>query len=262
MGQADGKSPEPGRLGGWAVAMCCFAAFKVYQVVNRPPKPSPPPIVARDSTLSPLQQGGARVRAQDLRTNNRQPAPEQPQPARRPDGLGGGEALFASRSAQPPLSVDSPLLRSQRPPSPPPRAAGPPPEVNFEVVTAANVDERLFLMRALETLYQGWPTAEAGDALDAAIAAMRHEAMRHQHYIQERQIEGRIALLYGDLVALLDTYADCLAEAGRIERGGAARAGRERTDRARGSRSRRPGADGGVGRVGPLGRHHGGRGLA
>jgi len=212
MEQADEKELEPtrpGRLGHWILAGIILAGFRAYLDQRAsPPRPLHPSAAISSSTLLPPGPLDSRPRFTNLRRPDPQPATARVSPIHRPVDPGIGRTIAAPTR---------PLL--------------PPPDASFEIMTAAEVDERLFLMRALETLYESWPIASGdGAALDAAIAAMRHEATRHQLYIQERGIEGRIASLYGDLVALLDTYAECLAQAGRIERGGDARVRQERLE--------------------------------
>lgn len=231
MGRAPAARSEEtwvARVAYWALILIGVAAGGAYQRQHTPQvRPLGP--IGGDPTLPAYLPEDAQGPIEQSRRAGGRPAPQQMPPARPPGGA-GGEAVAAAPPVQPPPVISTPPARPQRPAGAAAPAPEPPPEVAFEVVTAEGVDERLFLMRALETLYEGWPTAGEGRSLEAAIAALRHEATRHQLYIRERGIEDRIAGLYGDLVALLDTYADCLAEAGRIERGGASRADRERAE--------------------------------
>jgi hypothetical protein len=65
-----------------------------------------------------------------------------------------------------------------------PRQPTPPLDAPLEVVTSPNVDERLFLLRALETMYERRPIGvEDPRQLQAAIGELRHEANRHHQYI-------------------------------------------------------------------------------
>lgn len=140
-------------------------------------------------------------------------APGTPAPAPRPPAVAADAraalAPEAQHRAEPPAQPETPLV----------------------ITTAASVDERLFLMRALESLYERWPVG-VGDPrqLREALDALRHDAVRHRQYIKERDIDDRIAALFDDLVALLDIYTGCLADSGRIEREGKARADKERVE--------------------------------
>jgi hypothetical protein len=112
------------------------------------------------------------------------------------------------------------------PPQPTPSLDAP-----LELVTSPSVDERLFLLRALETMYEQWPTGvDNPQQLQAALGELRYEANRHQQYIKDQKLDDQIAALYGDLVGLVDAYSGALATAGRIEREGVARTEKERTE--------------------------------
>ncbi len=227
--------------GGVALAFGISVCLKAY---NKPPAPpaAPPPAPAvrpaathnfavlpgpQPTTLFP----GAPPDRWTAKFASSSPfsRPEQV-PVRPPDAPGPAKAPVPSPGPSVPEHV---VLAAVPAPSPPSRVEGPPPEVTVEIRTAAYVDERLFLLRALEALYSGWPDGQGGPgSIGPAIDALRHEALRHQKYILERGIDERIAALYGDLVGLLDAFADALAKADRIERDGAALADRQRAEAA------------------------------
>jgi hypothetical protein len=97
-----------------------------------------------------------------------------------------------------------------------PRQPTPPLDAPLGVVTSPNVDERLFLLRALETMYRLWPIGvEDLGKVQAALAELRQEANRHHQYVKDRKLDDQIASLYGDLVGLLDLCGSMLDERGK-----------------------------------------------
>lgn len=239
--EPDRKTPWHVRLGQLFLAACAAVGIKAFQ------KKDLPPPVARPGLSQYAPRAGDMTRAYWALNNPQRssgpsstlggPSPSSPSPATLPrQAPADAQMALAADPPSPPARPAPRTVEADVQPAlaadPPPRVAQPSqPEVPLEVVTVAEVDERLFLIRALDTLYERWPVGvDDPGQLGAALEALRHEAVRHGRYIKERGIDDRIASLYGDLIGLLDDYGECLAKAGRIEREGIARTELERAE--------------------------------
>lgn len=96
-----------------------------------------------------------------------------------------------------------------------------PPEIPipFDISPSDNIDERLFLVYALEWMWQSFPAdAQTAEELTNAIGRLRHDVLRHYQYISDGGVDGTIAPLYKDYVDVLDAYTDFLVNAGAVRR--------------------------------------------
>jgi hypothetical protein len=108
------------------------------------------------------------------------------------------------------------------------RVAAPVEIPNVAVVSAAHVDERLFLMRLLEELYSEWPTnVSNATELEKKLGELKHRANRHYEDIQQKGLDDSLASLYQDFTTAVDAYVAYLAEVGRIESGAVRRSEKE-----------------------------------
>jgi hypothetical protein len=90
-------------------------------------------------------------------------------------------------------------------------------EAPVEVVVAAEVDERLFLLRRLERLYQDWPSDFSDlDALENAIAELRGRVHRYCEYVKDKDLEPRLTSLYADVDGAVESYGAFVAEVKKI----------------------------------------------
>jgi hypothetical protein len=81
-----------------------------------------------------------------------------------------------------------------------------------EIRQQANVDETLFLVRVLESLYEQWPSdAASPDAFVAAAGELRKEALRYRQHIQAKNLDADLAARFGEVIANLDAYTTFLA---------------------------------------------------
>jgi len=89
---------------------------------------------------------------------------------------------------------------------------------HVKIQPAANVDERLFLFRVLEGMYESWP-ADVTDPrrFSEAVADARFTALRFERYINDHNLGKELASLFGDYIQSLDAYTDFLASIGKIE---------------------------------------------
>jgi hypothetical protein len=91
--------------------------------------------------------------------------------------------------------------------------------------TAANVDERLFLLRKLELFYSDWPTDTSNQRVtQEKLEQIRHKANRHLQDIKTRNFDETLASLYEDFLSGVDAYLDFLSNIGKIEEAAVARA--------------------------------------
>ncbi|MGP0069720.1 MAG: hypothetical protein ACLQGP_39730 [Isosphaeraceae bacterium] len=101
----------------------------------------------------------------------------------------------------------------------------------ISITARDDVDEQLFLVRALETLYELWPVPTSDPAeFDQAIDELRGDAHRHAEYIRQRELGAELATRFDDLAALLERYQESAASIGRIVRQGAAAIDKQRSD--------------------------------
>jgi hypothetical protein len=81
-----------------------------------------------------------------------------------------------------------------------------------EIRQQPNVDETLFLVRVLESLYEQWPSdAASPNAFVAAAGELRKEALRYSQHIQAKNLDADLGARFGDVVANLDAYSSFLA---------------------------------------------------
>jgi tetratricopeptide (TPR) repeat protein len=122
-------------------------------------------------------------------------------------------------------------LLALTPQPPPPPVVEKDADDPIPIEARADVDERLFLVRALETLYERWPVPEGNPAeFDRAIDELRRDAHRHSEYVRQRDLAPELAVRFDDLAGLLDRYQEAAARIGRITRQGAAAIDKQRTD--------------------------------
>ncbi len=83
----------------------------------------------------------------------------------------------------------------------------------------ANVDENLFLLRVLESLYGQWPSDVSDpDEFAAASGELRKEAVRFSQHIQRHdELDKDLEARFTDFIAALDAYTDFLANISVIE---------------------------------------------
>src|SRR5207248_3175797 len=99
-----------------------------------------------------------------------------------------------------------------------------------KIVMRPEVDERLFLIRNLESLYEQWPLLGNDPAkLKTEIDNLHQEAHRHAQYARNRELDSMIVSLHEDLAAMLDSFEVALAGITRVVREGAALVERQTT---------------------------------
>ena len=98
----------------------------------------------------------------------------------------------------------------------------------LDIRPAKNVDEKLFLLRMLDDLYQQIPSANASaQATQTKLGQLRHFAKKVHVYVEKRKLDDSLATLFGDYIGAVDAYSDFLANIGRIERDAVAQAERD-----------------------------------
>lgn len=128
-------------------------------------------------------------------------------PVRSPD-------TTTARSSLPVVVMPQAQQAPQAPPAPQPRPDGP-----FAVAPTSDVDENLFLVRALEATYQNWPGEnDPRDALQQWLARTRVETLRLRAGIAARGLDPDVATLYDDGLRFLDAYEAYLSGLGAIDR--------------------------------------------
>jgi len=102
-----------------------------------------------------------------------------------------------------------------------------------EIIVQPNkdVDERLFLLRALDDLYNQFPSWETdATTLQDELGRLRRLGTKTHLYIKGRNLDASLGDLYADFVSAVDAYADCLASVDKIQRGAIAQAQRNNTE--------------------------------
>ncbi len=118
------------------------------------------------------------------------------------------------------LAIIVPSSSAQLPPPPVAARTGDSP---LKLAVRPDVDELLFLVRALESLYDQWPSPAGNrETLKASIGKIRRKAHQSAQYLKEKNLDQTIASLYEDLAVMLDRYEEAVAEIDRISREGAA----------------------------------------
>ncbi|WP_337175254.1 hypothetical protein [Paludisphaera sp.] len=89
----------------------------------------------------------------------------------------------------------------------------------IRIETSPRVDERLFLIRALEGLYSEWPVPSGDPAVfRTQVAMLRRSAALHAAHVEARNLDPSIAKLFRDCADLLNDYDEALAGVARAER--------------------------------------------
>lgn len=88
-----------------------------------------------------------------------------------------------------------------------------------DITPRANVDENLFLVRVLESLYEQWPSdVSHPDEFVAAAGELRKEAIRFRQHIQQNdKLDKELGARFTDFIAALDAYTDFLSNISVIE---------------------------------------------
>jgi|GEM_PF-4622632 len=83
----------------------------------------------------------------------------------------------------------------------------------IRVETKPNIDEKLFLVRALESFYNSMYLLQVdSDTFIEDVESVRQDAKRHIAYIRENSIDSSIAEMYADFVKVLDTYEESIIQ--------------------------------------------------
>lgn len=99
---------------------------------------------------------------------------------------------------------------------------------NIRVEPAANVDERLFLLRLLDVMYEQFPTGvQDRNKLTQTIADLRSRAKRFEQHIRRNDLGDDLAGLYSDYAEVLDAYVSFLIQIDKLQSGAVDRANTE-----------------------------------
>lgn len=78
----------------------------------------------------------------------------------------------------------------------------------LQIGPAGNVDERLFLLRLIDVLYEQFPAGERdGNELTQAIADLRSRVKKFEQHIHRNNLGNELAGLYRDYAEVLDAYS-------------------------------------------------------
>jgi tetratricopeptide (TPR) repeat protein len=89
----------------------------------------------------------------------------------------------------------------------------------IRITPDAKVDERLFLLRLLETMYETWPTdVRDQNAFVAAAAEHRATAIRMREHCRREKLGADLEGCFNEYVQTLDAYTDFLANIGQIRK--------------------------------------------
>lgn len=95
----------------------------------------------------------------------------------------------------------------------------PPKKVVIDIVASPQADERLFLLRVLETMYEQWPAADSSPAEFAAtMARLRRQALQFKQHAIDAELDRELPELFSDFVTALDAYTQFLVAIDRIEK--------------------------------------------
>jgi hypothetical protein len=98
----------------------------------------------------------------------------------------------------------------------------------IEIKVSTSVDERLFLLYALEEIYRTFPATNSGSTrLTDWLASTRAFVRRLQHHAGESKIDADVVTLYKDCLGVLESYEDLLATLGSISKADVARRARD-----------------------------------
>ena len=90
------------------------------------------------------------------------------------------------------------------------------PTISIRVSPEAN--ERLFLLRVVDGLYEGWPTDSAtGADFAKATTDLRAKAVRDKEHINAANLDPELSQLFSDYINALDAYRHFLENIGKIE---------------------------------------------
>ncbi len=119
----------------------------------------------------------------------------------------------SARSANPVVPMPSAPVPAPTP-VPQPRPDGP-----YSTTPMGDVDENLFLVRALEATYQNWPAeTEPRDSLQQWLARTRVQMLRLQATASARGLDADVLRLYDDGLRFLEAYEAYLSGLGAIDR--------------------------------------------
>lgn len=100
----------------------------------------------------------------------------------------------------------------------------------IQIVVDPKIDERLFLLRVLETCYEQWPRpSDDSEKLKSEVSEMRRRALKHAQYAKDQSLDHSIVSLYEDLAEMLDIYEDTITELLKVDRESMAKANRQRS---------------------------------
>ncbi len=98
-------------------------------------------------------------------------------------------------------------------------SAEPPKKVVADIVASPQIDERLFLLRVLETMYEQWPATGSSPAeFAAATAELRRQAIQFKQHAVDAELDHELPELFSDFVTSLDAYTQFLVAIDRIEK--------------------------------------------
>lgn len=89
----------------------------------------------------------------------------------------------------------------------------------IDIKPAANVDERLFILRVLETLYETWPSDISDpNVFVAAVTEHRTTAIRMREHCRREMLGTDLEACFNEFIESLDAYTDFLASIDQIKR--------------------------------------------
>ena|GEM_PF-2240786 len=101
----------------------------------------------------------------------------------------------------------------------------------IQIASSDKVDERLFLIRLLENMYEVWPTDVSDrNTFVAQVKELRVAAIRIREHCRREKLGFDLEKCFGDYVECLDAYMDFLAKIGQIENSVARRAKQDELD--------------------------------
>lgn len=91
-------------------------------------------------------------------------------------------------------------------------------EIPDEITTSPEVDEQLFLIRALEWQYDAWPSLDLPpEEFALTVTDLRTRALRLRQHAKDQRFDASIIAMYGDFIESLDTYLHFLSRIEDIE---------------------------------------------
>lgn len=99
-----------------------------------------------------------------------------------------------------------------------PVCAEAPPAPQIQIAAVPTADERLFLLRVLEDLYESWPVdVSHPDQFVAAVADHRRDALKFKQHAEASKLDPELATLFGEFVQSLDAYTEFLTSIDQIK---------------------------------------------